>query len=96
MSTLSIIITVAVFLSAAWVIPILSGGYANTVDRIGLFLHRHAVKTRQRQQERAAALLGMWDEALKLNAVPAVKRRREAEPKQTRTRAVSIRKEAAL
>lgn len=74
MSTSSIIITISVFLSALWIIPVLSGGYANTVDRIGLFLHRHARETRRRQAERATVLRRMWAEGRKQ------KRRFEAVP----------------
>lgn len=62
MSTLSIITTISVFLLMAWFLPVFSGGYANTVDRIGLFLHRHAGEVRKRQAERAKVLRGMWAE----------------------------------
>lgn len=65
MNTASMILTISVFLSAAWIIPVFSGGYANTVDRIGLFLHRHAGEVRKRQAERAKVLKRMWAEGRK-------------------------------
>lgn len=81
MSTISILITISVFLLVAWLLPVLSGGYANTVDRIGLFLHRHAREVRRRQAERAKVLRGMWAEGKRRKAVwsdPVPIRKKEA------------------
>lgn len=74
MSTWAIIMTISVFLSALWILPVLSGGYANTVERIELFLHRHVRETRWRQAKRATVLRRMWAEGRKH------KRRFEAVP----------------
>lgn len=37
-------------------------GYANTVDRIALFLHRHATRVRNMHRERDRVMSHMWQE----------------------------------
>lgn len=60
MSTVQIVVTIAVFLGAAWFLPAILGGYANTMERLSIFLYRHAIAVRTRQQERSKVLARMW------------------------------------
>lgn len=62
MSTGQILVTIAVFLGAAWFLPAVLGGYANTMERFSIFLYRHSVMVRTRQQERSKVLSKMWVE----------------------------------
>jgi len=49
-----------VLLAFYWVVCVIGHGYANTVDSIALFLHRHAEKVKRMHSARETQIRGGW------------------------------------
>ena len=55
-----LLIGVGCLLVLYWVICMLGHGYANTVDSIALFLHRHAERVKRMHASRESQIRGSW------------------------------------
>lgn len=49
-----------VILIIYWIICLMGHGYANVIDNLAWYLHRHAESTRKRHAERTLVIMNRW------------------------------------